>query len=88
MYFYHTPSGYANFEYAQQGIRLGVNDYLLKPITISAIERIAGKIKRRKAGHAGKEDLLSENNYSEVVRDMVLTTKRKLWEKIRIGVLF
>ncbi|MDD3219109.1 MAG: response regulator [Lachnospiraceae bacterium] len=74
-------SGYANFEYAQQGIRLGVNDYLLKPITISAVKELLVRLKEEKQGMP-EEDLLSENNYSEVVRDMVLTTRENYGRKL------
>ncbi len=37
-------SGYAEFDYAKQGIVLGVRDYLLKPITAQAIEEVLKKI--------------------------------------------
>jgi two-component system response regulator YesN len=37
-------SGYNEFEYAQQSIRYGVTDYLLKPIKIEALEETLQKI--------------------------------------------
>ncbi|WP_341876702.1 response regulator transcription factor [Defluviitalea saccharophila] len=43
-------SGYAEFEYAQKGISLGVEEYLLKPITVSqfkeTMERILYKLSK------------------------------------------
>lgn len=39
-------SGYADFEYARKGIRLGVTDYLLKPITMSAVQSLLQKIEK------------------------------------------
>jgi len=38
-------SGYAEFEYAQHAIRLGVEDYLLKPIRTDALKNILSKLK-------------------------------------------
>lgn len=37
-------SGYNEFEYAQQSIRYGVSDYILKPIKIEALEETSKKI--------------------------------------------
>ncbi|MDC7231955.1 MAG: response regulator [Spirochaetales bacterium] len=46
-------SGYNNFEYAQQAIKLGVQDYLLKPIVIDdlkeILERVTDRVRRMKA---------------------------------------
>ncbi len=33
-------SGYAEFQYAQQGIQLGVKEYLLKPITVAKLSQL------------------------------------------------
>lgn len=45
-------SGYSEFNYAKQAIRLGVHDYLLKPVDIKELERtiskLVSKIKQRK----------------------------------------
>lgn len=38
-------SGYGNFEYARQAIRLDVHDYLLKPVRLSELQSIMDKIK-------------------------------------------
>ena len=37
---YVIISAYSDFEYAQRGIRFGIRDYLLKPISYAEIERI------------------------------------------------
>lgn len=46
-------SGYSEFDYAQQAIRYGADDYLLKPLTIEDVsemlEDVDGKIRRERA---------------------------------------
>jgi len=41
---YIIMSGYNEFEYAQQAIRCGVKDYLLKPVERSKLQRVIEKI--------------------------------------------
>lgn len=63
-------SGYSDFKYAQRGIKLGVDEYLLKPITYSNLKNIMMEMgdklsaKQAKASMAEnalpKEDLLKE----------------------------
>ena len=36
-------SGFADFDYAKTAIRLGVTDYLLKPITVDDMEKVLRK---------------------------------------------
>ncbi|MHB8062181.1 MAG: response regulator [Ruminiclostridium sp.] len=38
-------TAYEEFEYAKQGIKLGVSDFLLKPIKRSEISLVAGAVK-------------------------------------------
>ncbi len=40
-------SGYSEFEYAKEGIVLGVEDYLLKPISIDELETVLNKIEKK-----------------------------------------
>ena len=40
---YYIISGYEEFEFAQQAIRLGIKDYILKPVRYSVIEEILRK---------------------------------------------
>lgn len=42
-------TGFAEFEYAQQGLRLGALDYLLKPVQQSELIRMAEKVRLEKA---------------------------------------
>lgn len=41
---YILMSAYSDFEYAKQAIRLGVEDYILKPVKIAELEEVLGKI--------------------------------------------
>lgn len=61
-------SGYANFEYAQKGIRLGVKEYLLKPVTITNVRELLGKLVESEAKEYSEE---SEDSFSMVVSDMI-----------------
>lgn len=55
-------SGYAHFEYAQQAIKYGVGDYLLKPINkmelTATLEKLKKRICQRKVSELDKEELL------------------------------
>ena len=70
-------SGYAEFEYAEQAIALGVNAYLLKPIsndqlkdTIdSVIKALAEKEKEKQTIHLSK-GILKENNQYLMEKDL------------------
>ncbi len=53
-------SGYSEFEYAREGIRLGIEEYLLKPISIEALEKALEKIEAKLADKIFRGDL-SEN---------------------------
>lgn len=64
---YVILSGYADFEYARQGLRLGVKEYLLKPATISDVKDLL-----RKLSDEGKEKEAAEHaDYSPAVKEMV-----------------
>lgn len=45
-------SGYNEFEYARKGIRLGVTEYLLKPVNYSELYEAIGKIAAKRQAHA------------------------------------
>lgn len=60
-------TGYAEFEYAQKGLRLGVYDYLLKPVSISDVKDLLSRLVNPEAG----EDKRQQAQYSKVIHDMV-----------------
>lgn len=64
-------SGYADFDYARQAIKLGVKEYLLKPATITDVKALLLKL-------TGTDKTAQEHNeageeYSKVVKEMVST---------------
>ncbi len=62
-------SGYAEFAYAQNAIRLGVSEYLLKPVTISQVRDLLQKMV---LGEKPPEEQASEElTYSPVIARMV-----------------
>ena len=64
-------SGYAEFEYARRGMRLGVTDYLLKPVMISDVKELLVKLGDRKEESPPRN--FETGQYSRVVREMVTT---------------
>lgn len=52
-------SGYSDFEYAKQAITLGVEEYMLKPVTVEelrmVLERIRGKLEEERRNHAAEQ---------------------------------
>ena len=58
-------SGFAEFEYAQQAVRLGVLDYLLKPISQTELNRILKKLDQQL-----QEDHLKESRHAGVQREL------------------
>lgn len=47
-------SGYADFAYAQQAIRLGVEEYMLKPVKLEALAEVLRQLKARLDQVAGR----------------------------------
>lgn len=68
-------SGYDDFHYAQEGISIGVEDYLLKPVTaaqlLSALRKIADRIREQRS--AEDMDALSRMKDSLQVGELDLT---------------
>ena len=60
-------TGYKEFEYAQQAIRTGVVEYLLKPVELSAIEELIVRVKQELDKQRGTELLI--DSYQKQLRD-------------------
>lgn len=44
---YVIVSGYSDFEYAQKGMRLGVSEYLLKPVDEEELQKVMGELSKK-----------------------------------------
>lgn len=75
-------SGYAEFEYAQKGIRLGVEDYLLKPITITKVKELVNRLLEEDVIEEPVEDV----RYSKVVNDMVNTIDSNYGQRLGLDI--
>lgn len=60
-------SGYSDFEYARTALRLKVQDYLSKPITIQtmeeALKRVTAKLEEERMKQSGQEEMKQKINY-------------------------
>ena len=72
-------SGYSDFKYAQKGIKLGVEEYLLKPITYSALKSSMEQIERK--FNLKKAEMLVEGIPKEEILGQVLLNKGKNLDK-------
>ena len=84
-------SGYDDFSYAQAAVKLGISDYLLKPIKkadfVAMLERMAAKIgeKQSRASQQKQMQELLQNSYTELKNRyfLALTEENKCEEGLR-----
>lgn len=64
---YIVLSGFADFKYAQEGISLGITDYLLKPVTREQLEKAVNKVRSEIEQESGRIQIgqLSEGELLE-----------------------
>lgn len=78
-------SGYDEFEYAQRAIRVGVEQYLLKPITRGGLRKVLLELREK------IEDEREQKNYLETFQNEMKEyedySRRKFLEKVFGGVL-
>ncbi len=70
-------SGYDNFTYAQQAIRLGVQEYLLKPVSsaklLTTLEKLADRIEQEQQEMDEREKMRRSMSESrQIIRDHLL----------------
>lgn len=70
-------TGHAEFSYAQEALRLGVEDYLLKPIPYNELETIIEKIE--------KKILLEDKqvDFSELAMDTIKESPEKIVDQVK-----
>lgn len=73
-------SGHADFGYAQTAIRLGVTEYLLKPVSIKAVKELLEKITGANGDKVAKKQL--ESGYSDIVAEMLSDMKKNYGLKL------
>jgi two-component system sensor histidine kinase YesM len=70
-------TGHADFRYAQEALRLGAADYLLKPIEYNVLEQIISRIEK---------DILAREkaiDFSEMVEDLTEDSQGAVVEKVK-----
>lgn len=82
-------TGHAEFSYAQEALRLGVEDYLLKPIPYDDLEAIIEKIEKKILVHEKTVDLseLAEDCTEESPEKIVDQVKKLIAENLSVGSL-
>ncbi len=80
-------TGHAEFSYAQEALRLGVEDYLLKPIPYHELEEILEKIEKRILVQEKTVDFseLAEDCTEQGTEEIVATVKRLISENLSVG---
>ncbi len=76
-------SGYDDFEYARQSIRVGVDQYLLKPVTRMTMRKILLEIKEKIEKEVGQQDY--QIKYREELREFEQFSLRRFFEKLLAG---
>ena len=78
-------SGYDDFEYAQQAISIGVERYLLKPITKNALLGVLEEIKEKIEGERANRSYLAQ--FHREAEEYEQYTRRVFFERMVAGQL-
>ncbi|MDY3225899.1 MAG: response regulator [Candidatus Faecousia sp.] len=78
-------SGYDDFEYAQKAIGLGVERYLLKPITKSTLMTVLEEVREKIRGERAQQNYLTQ--FHQEAQDYEQYARRRFFEKIVAGQL-
>ena len=80
-------TGYDDFEFAQKAIRLGADDYLLKPFSKADIEEMLEKVKNKldEEGKKAQVETLVDQGHSTELEEAIhsrLAESRKNWASL------
>lgn len=78
-------SGYDDFEYARQAIRVGVEQYLLKPITRAAMQKVLLEIREKIENEQEQKNYL--NKFKSEMHEYEQFSRRNFFEKLFAGQL-
>lgn len=78
-------SGYDDFEYAQQAISIGVERYLLKPITKSSLVTVLDEVRGKIEGERAQQNYMDQFHLES--QDYEDDTRRRFFEKMVNGLL-
>lgn len=76
-------SGYDDFEYARQAIKLGVEQYLLKPITKVTMTKVLSELKEKIESQ--REQKNYQDQYQDEMREYEKFSRRVFFEKLFEG---
>ena len=76
-------SGYDDFEYARQAIKEGVEQYLLKPITRSALAKALAEVKEKIDSEMEQKNYLKK--YQDEMQEYEQSFRRNFFEKVFEG---
>lgn len=85
-------SSYDDFEYAKEGILLGIENYLIKPINqieliqsiTSTIEKIKNERQHKQLWTANEREIFKDNFLRRVLQNDVLDSDYQYWEELLI----
>lgn len=78
-------SGHGDFEYARQAIQIGVDQYLLKPVTRLAMQKSLQEVRKKLEEEQAKEDSLEK--LREDMQEYEQFSKKNFFEKVFEGEL-
>lgn len=73
-------SGYDDFEYARQAIQVGVEQYLLKPVTKFTLQKVLQEIAEKIEGERAQENYLEK--FREEMQEYEQFSRRNFFEKV------
>lgn len=78
-------SGYDDFEYARQAISIGVERYLLKPITKNSLLTVLGEVRDKIEGEQARQNYLDQ--FHEEAQEYEQYARRSFFERVVTGQL-